>query len=320
MRLLVLGGTSFVGRHLVAAALDGGHDVTLLNRGRTNPDLFPQAEHRVGDRTTGDLTALGNGTWDATVDVSAYLPRQVDEALDALEHRGGHYVLVSSVSAYDPARATRDESSPTYDAAPATEQVTAETYGPLKAACERRAQARLPDDGWTIVRPTYVVGPYDPTDRFTYWARALADGGAVPVAWPDAPVLVIDARDLGAFMLRLATTSTGGAFDGVGPYGPFGAMLHTMTPAGVDVDIVDVGHDRLEAAGVSLPLVDGDPQAVPLLTRPGARAIGAGLVCRSLQASTADTVAWDDARGRPPLIVGPTPEQRAGLLAQGAVS
>lgn len=320
MRLLVLGGTSFVGRHLVEAALERGHLVTLYHRGRTNPGLFPQAEHRYGDRTSGDYSALATGAWDATVDVSAYVPRHVDQALQALDGRHGHYVLVSSVSAYDPALATRDEGSPRYSPpGPDTEAVDAETYGPLKAACERVAERRLDPlgpapHGLAIVRPTFVVGPYDPTDRFTYWARVMAGGGRVPVAWPDAPVQVIDARDLARFMLRLATTATSGVFDAVGPYGTLTRMLADMSVPERPCELVDVGSDALDAAGVSLPLIDGDPASRPLMTRLGDRAIGAGLTVRSLAETARDTVAWDVHRGRPALRVGPDEAQRAALI------
>ena len=315
MRLLVLGGTSFVGRHLVDAALTRGHDVTLFHRGRTNPSLFGAAEHRHGDRTTGDYSALGEGSWDATVDVTAYVPRHVDEAVSTLDGRHGHYVLVSSISAYDPAQATRDETAPRHpEPAPDTETITAATYGPLKAACERRVEDQLAVDTWTVVRPTFVVGPYDPTDRFTFWARDMDEGGPVPLAWPDSPVQVIDARDLAAFMLGLAESATPGSFDAVGPHAPLRRMLADLAPPDRTYELIDVGPERLAEAGVTLPMVDGDPDSVPLMTRPGARATAAGLTTRALRETARDTVAWDGGRGRPPLIAGPTQAQRAALL------
>ncbi len=315
MRLLVLGGTSFVGRHLVDAALTGGHDVTLFHRGRTNPSLFGAADHRLGDRSTGDYASLAEGRWDATVDVTAYVPRHVDEALSTLRGRHGHYLLVSSISAYDPSLATRDESAPRHPSpAPDTETITAETYGSLKAGCERRLESLLPADARTVVRPTFVVGPHDPTDRFTYWARLMAEGGRIPVAWPDAPVQVIDARDLATFMLTLAQTATPGAFDAVGPYAPLLRMLADMADPARPYELVDVGADRLAQAEVTLPMVDGDPASVPLMTRPGTRAAAAGLRPRPLHESARDVVSWDRSRGRPRLAAGPTAEQRAALL------
>ncbi len=314
MRLLVLGGTSFVGRHLVETALARGHDVTLFHRGVTNPHLFAQAEHRHGDRGTGRYEALATGSWDATVDVSAYVPRHVREALTALDGRGGHYVQVSSVSAYDEAAVRRDEDSPLWPSpGPDTEEVTEVTYGPLKAACERAAVAALGASRVAIVRPTYVVGPYDPTDRFTYWVRQAARGGRVAVAWPHEPVQVIDARDLGALLLACAEHRVSGSLDGVGPWAPFTEMLTEMASQDRPVVPVDVGAAALDAAGVSLPLVA--PGLSLLMSRPGTRAVAAGLHTRALRQTAADTLAWDRHRGSPPLRVGPTPEQQQALLA-----
>lgn len=314
MRLLVLGGTSFVGRHLVENALEDGNEVTLFHRGRTNPHLFSEAEHRHGDRSTGDYASLASGVWDATVDVTAYLPRHVDEALDALDGRQGHYVLISSVSAYDPTVATPDEGSPRYaPPAPQTDTIDAETYGPLKAACERHAESRLGTAGVAVVRPTYVAGPHDPTDRFTYWARLMAAGGRVPVVWPDEPVQVIDVRDLAAFLLRLAATQTAGVFDAVGPFGALRELLDDLAVPEHPYDLVDVTAS-LDPGSAAFPLVQGDPADRPLMTRAGERALAAGLRVRSLRETARDTVAWDEQRGRPELGVGPDAASRAALL------
>lgn len=315
MRLLVLGGTSFVGRHLVDIALERGHRVTLFNRGRTNATLFPDAEHRYGDRSTGDYAVLESGSWDATIDVSAYVPRHVDQALDALADRSGHYVLVSSISAYDHRVAGRDEDSPRWPApAPETEDITPETYGPLKSACERCAEGRLGTGAVSIVRPTFVVGPHDPTDRFTYWVRVVSRGGRVPLAWPREPVQVIDARDLGAFLLTAAASRHAGCFDAVGPHAPLEELLREISVPDRPVTLVDVGEDRLRAAGISLPMVDGDPVNRPLMTRPGERAAAAGLSKRPLRQTARDVLAWDVSRGSPPLRVGPGDAERQALL------
>lgn len=315
MRLLVLGGTSFVGRHLVEEALRHGHQVTLFHRGVTNATLFPQAEHRYGDRASGDYASLSAGSWDATVDVTAYVPRHVNEVHDALAGRQGHYILVSSVSAYDPRVATRFEDSARHPAPDAqTESVDAGTYGPLKAACERTAERRIGTDRLSIVRPTYVVGPYDPTDRFTYWARTMNQGGRVPIAFPESSLQVIDARDLARFMLMLGTQARPGVFDAAGPSAPLHAFLAEIAHPDRPYELVDVGATALAEAGVTLPMVDGDPAGEPLMTRPADRAVAAGLHSRSLTETARDTVAWDVQRGRPALRVGPTPQQRAALL------
>jgi 2'-hydroxyisoflavone reductase len=314
MRMLVLGGTSFIGRHLVDAALRHGHEVTLFHRGRTNPALFPQAEHRLGDRSSGEYTSLADGRWDATVDVSGYLPRHVDQALSALFDRQGHYVFVSSVSAYDTAAVRRDEDSPRWPPpGPDTEQITPQTYGPLKAAAERQVQRHCAPDVWAIVRPTYVVGPHDPTDRFTYWVRSAAHGGQVAIAWPQEPVQIIDVRDLADFLLTVAVNRRSGAFDGVGPSMPLAEMLHEIADPARPISLVDVGA-ALDEMGVVLPLVDGDPVNRMLLTRPGDRAVGAGLHTRSIRETARATLEWDRERGSPPLAVGPTRDQHAALL------
>ena len=221
MRLLVVGGTSFVGRHAVEHAVEAGHDVTVFHRGRTNDDLLAgRIEHRHGDRTTGDYASLDTDeTWDAVIDVSAYFPRAVEQLADVLDGRAGHCVHISSISAYDDAAITPDEDSPLYAdlADPTEEAVTGETYGPLKAMCERAAVQRFGAAHTTVIRPTYVIGPWDKTDRFTYWVRRMERGGDVAVVFPDAPLQVIDGRDLGTFMVRCAVDATPGAFDGVGP-------------------------------------------------------------------------------------------------------
>ena len=145
MRLLVIGGTSFVGRHLVEQAVAAGHDVAVFHRGRTNPDLLEgRVEHRLGDRDTGDYASLaGTETWDAVVDVTAYAPRDVHQLADALDGRAGHRVHVSSVSAYDLDRATVAEDAPLYPDPSGVAEVGSAPYGPLKAACERAAVARF---------------------------------------------------------------------------------------------------------------------------------------------------------------------------------
>jgi len=316
MRLLVLGGTSFVGRHLVHAALAHGHAVTVFNRGRTNPGLFPQVEHRSGDRDTGDYASLTTGSWDAAVDVTAYVPRHVTEVLDSLGTRAGHYVQVSSVSAYDARCARQDEDSPLWPPPePRTEQVNDETYGPLKAACERAATRRLGPGACAVVRPTYVVGPHDPTDRFTYWARRMSRGGRVAVTASDRPVQVIDARDLGAFLLTCATRRVVGTMDAVGPWARLRELLGALAVPDRAPQLVEVDPQVVAAAGLVLPLVCDDPATDALMTRPGTRAVAAGLHTRSLAETAADTVSWDAARGFPPLRVGPTPEQERALLA-----
>jgi 2'-hydroxyisoflavone reductase len=319
MKLLFVGGTSFVGRHAVEAAA-GGHEVAVFHRGQTNDDLLAGTiEHRHGDRSTGDYASLDDGTvWDAVVDVSAYVPRHVHQLADAVDGRVGHYVQVSSVSAYDDDVVTIAEDSPVHAdlADPAVEEITGATYGPLKAMCERTGQARFGDEHTAIVRPTFVAGPHDPTDRFTYWARRMPRGGDVAIVGPGAPLQVIDARDLGQFIVRCAETSAAGAFDAVGPWAPLEEFLTAITPDGVVARFVDVGGAALEEAGTQLPLLSAEPYPPALMARPGDRARAAGLVSRPLPDTAAATRAWDVERGEPALKVGPTLEVEAALVSR----
>lgn len=312
----MIGGTSFVGRHAVEAAVDEGHDVTVFHRGRTNADLLDgRIDHRTGDRNAPDYAALdGTETWDAVLDVCAYVPRHVHQLADVLGGRVGHYVHVSSISAYDVAAITADEDSPLCAdlADPTIEDVTGETYGPLKAMCERAGLERFGAERTAIVRPTYVCGPHDSTDRFTYWVRRMADGGDVAVLAPSAPLQIVDGRDLGAFTSRLASEATAGAFDGVGPFAAPADLLAEITPEGVEIRTVGVSLEALEAAVVNLPLLAQEADA--FMSRPGTRARAAGLRTRSAAETAAATREWDIARGKPALKVGPTVEQEAELL------
>ncbi len=254
MRILVVGGTRFVGRHLVEQARSRGHEVTLFHRGRTGMDLFPGVEHRVGDRDT-DLSALADGRWDATVDTCAYVPRQVHGLADALGGRGGRHLLVSSVSVYaPPAGPGIDEDAPLLELDdPATEVVTAETYGGLKVLCERAAGER---HGPTtlLVRPSYVVGPHDHTWRFPWWLDRFARGGDVVVPGPrDAPAQLVDARDLGEWMVKLLEDGRAGAYHAAAPAFTWRDQIETVAaaaaPPGTTITWVEPG--AVEAAGLA---------------------------------------------------------------------
>jgi 2'-hydroxyisoflavone reductase len=299
MKVLVIGGTQFVGRHIVSSLLADGDDVTLFHRGETNPELFAWAEHRLGDRDL-DLSALGTGAWDATVDTSAYVPRQVRSLAQALGGRGGRYVHISSVSAY----ATPQSPGLTEDAPlavlddPTTETVNGHTYGGLKALCE---QAALQSFGFggaevSIVRPTYVAGPYDYTGRFTWWVERVARGGRVLAPGPrDNPFQVIDARDLADFVVLLAHGQASGTFHAVSPAPPFSfedflaTVVGTVGPAGTELVWVDA--QALTSAGVAaheLPLWAGLAPGRDLSAADPSRALGAGLQPRPLERTVLD--------------------------------
>ncbi|HET7577731.1 MAG TPA: SDR family oxidoreductase [Bacillales bacterium] len=218
MKLLILGGTVFLGRHIVESALDRSHEVTMFNRGQHNPDLFPQVEKLIGDRD-GDLTALKRRKWDAVIDTSGYVPRIVRDSAEILADAVDHYTFISSISVYrDFTRENVDESDPVQRLDDETvEEVTGETYGALKALCEEAAEDVMP--GRTLViRPGLIVGPHDPTDRFTYWPYRIAQGGEVLAPGnPDAPVQFIDVRDLAEWVVSMVELRKTGVFNATGP-------------------------------------------------------------------------------------------------------
>lgn len=215
--LLILGGTGFIGPHLTQAAMRLGWKVTHFNRGKRDPDGVPGVETLIGDRN-GKLDALRGRKWDAMVDNSGYVPKYVKMSSELLAPNVGHCVFVSSISAYASFAKPNDESSPTGKLAdPNTEEVTGETYGPMKALCEQYVRDAFGKHA-SIVRPGYIVGPLDPTDRFTYWpVRASRGGEMLAPGTPRDPIQIIDVRDLTAWMLKLADTHATGNFNAVSP-------------------------------------------------------------------------------------------------------
>ena len=317
MRILVIGGTSFVGRHMAQTALDHGHEVTLFNRGRTNPDVLPAAERLTGDRNS-DLSALDGRTWDATIDVCAYVPRQVRLLLENLGGRGGHYVFVSTISVFpDQTPELFDESSPLREPA-WDDELVMEKYGELKVACEQVAQ-ELTGDRLLVIRPGYVIGPYDPTHRFTYWVERVAEGRS-PMATPDVaqPLQCIDARDLAAFTVSRLEAGDVTAYNVTAPAPPptFGQVLETIARG--------VGHPLPEMRAVGyherLPL-SAPPEDWSLMVADLTRPVAAGLAWRPLEQTVADTLDWvtkarADGRYTPREGVGASPAEEAALLAE----
>jgi 2'-hydroxyisoflavone reductase len=329
MRILIMGGTAFVGRHMAQAAIDRGHDVTLFHRGQTGAALFPEATHLTGDRNQG-LAALAEGQWDATVDVSAYLPRQVSSLAAALDGRGGQYLFISSASVYrTPVAPGFSEDAPLNELPdPDTEEITLETYGGLKVACERTATG-LFGPSTTIVRPTYVIGPYDKTYRFTWWVERIARGGQVLAPGdPADPIQVIDARDLGTWTVSLLEKHTAETFHAVSPPPPFGfgRLLETIAaavaPPGTTLTWVD--SDFLKAQGEndeSLPLWPAADSESDINAADPARAYAAGLAPRPLATSVTELYAAERAAPTPkPDGIGLTDDQEADLLARWTAS
>ncbi|HEY2072098.1 MAG TPA: NAD-dependent epimerase/dehydratase family protein [Gaiellaceae bacterium] len=296
MKLLVLGGTKFLGRGVVDAATE--HELTLVNRGQTNPELYPDVEHIHLD-LSGDLDALRGRRWDAVVDTDpTQLPRHTRRRAEALDV--GHYVFVSTISVYSDTSQPIDESSPVFEPPdPEPETFDPELYGNLKVGSERALQEVL-GDRVAIARAGLIVGPHDPTDRYTYWPRRLADGGDVLAPGsPDQPVQLIDARDLGAFLVRLAENRTSGVFNATGPAEPL-TLEGAITRSG-DANLVWVDDQTLLDAEVGpwmeLPLwLPGDEYA-GMLRADISRALAAGIEFRPLEETARDTLAWSKEAG-----------------------
>jgi 2'-hydroxyisoflavone reductase len=319
MKLLVLGGTKFLGRAVVQSALAQGHEVTLFNRGQTNPGLFPDLEELHGDRD-GDLSALSNRSWDAVVDPSGYVPRVVRASAELLRDAVAHYVFVSSISAYPlPMPSGVDESAPLAQLAEETEVVDGDTYGALKARCEDVVRELFPGAS-TNVRAGLIVGPHDPTGRFTYWPVRIARGGRVLAPGdPERQVQFVDARDLAAWLVDVAERRVSGDFNAAGPAArlSMGGLLETCRRvAASDAELVWAPDAFLREHGaeawLELPLWLVEEQG--MLEVDASRALAAGLAFRPLAQTVADTLAWagddPDALG----AAGMAPEKEAALL------
>jgi 2'-hydroxyisoflavone reductase len=299
MKLLMLGGTGFVGRHITEAALDAGHEVTLFNRGKTNAEVFPAARRLVGDREAGDLAALATGEWDAVVDVNAYIPRRVREAVAALDGRVGHYTFISTVSVYEAKPSgplVEGESALGVLDDPTTEDVDNDTYGPLKVLCEQEAQSAFAGR-CTVIRPGIVAGPWDPTERFTHWVRACASDAVVRApARPDQPVQVVHARDQADFVVKASLEGIDGVFNTVGPSTPltFASMLAACgEAAGRTIEIEWVDEAAAKAEKLVAPLYLPSSAGIDgLFEASSARAEAAGLVNRPIVETAADTLEW----------------------------
>jgi len=297
VRLLMLGGTSFLGRHVVAEALRRGDDVTLFNRGRTGPRLFPEATHLRGDRE-GDLAALDGGTWDAVVDTCGFVARVVRASAERLADAVGHYTFVSSISVYqDPAAPGCDETRPVAPPDHEAGEVTMANYGSLKHACELEVERAMP--GRTlVVRPGFIVGPYDTVPRLAYWLwRAARGGDMLAPGDRERPVQLVDARDIAIWILDMAGRGGTGVFNVTTPddHLTMGAMIdEVVTVTGGRARPVWVDDARLEAGGIASDVLPfWFPRAAPGLMRISvARARAQGLRARPFADTARDTWAW----------------------------
>jgi 2'-hydroxyisoflavone reductase len=318
MRLLVLGGTKFLGRAVVECALTRGHDVTLFNRGRTNRDLFPETEKLRGDRES-EIHVLRGREWDAVVDPSGYVPHVVRSSAEALADAVGHYVFVSSVSVYADFSGALREDDPLAPLDPehGVDELREDyaNYGPLKALCEQAVSELFPARH-AIVRAGLIAGPHDPTGRFTYWPHRVARGGdVVAPAPPERTVQFIDARDLGAWMVDLCEQRRAGTFNATRPGVPWREMLETcqraVGGAGRIVWLSDeflIHHEVGE--WMELPLWIADPQWRGLHEADVSRALAAGLSLRPLDATVRGAFEQAD----PTADAGLSPEREVELL------
>jgi 2'-hydroxyisoflavone reductase len=285
-RVLVLGGTRFVGRALVEAGLDKGYQLTLFNRGRTNPELFDGVVETVRGDRTDDLSALAGRRWDAVVDVAAYHPAVVDRSLAALGGAAHRYLFVSTVSVYADQRIPAAEGAPVLELEDPSDD-SPDSYGARKAACEDLVREALGDRA-TVVRPGLIVGPHDPTDRFSYWPRRVAEGGVVlGPGQPSDPLQFIDVRDLATFILRLLEDDRSGTFNATGHTVEFGHLLNACRQVcASEAEIVWVPGEILLEAGldpwVGVPLWIGDPAWHAANRVVIGRALEAGLEFRHL--------------------------------------
>ena len=326
LKLLIMGGTGFIGPHIVAAAVKRGHTITLFNRGKTHPGLFPDLEKLHGDRKT-DLSALEGRKWDAVVDTAAYIPGDVTRSATLLAPNVGQYLLVSTVSVYAKLdKPGLDESAPLATTTePDAQKVTNENYGALKVLCEKAAEAALPGRV-CVIRPGLIVGPGDNSDRFTYWPVRVARGGEVLA--PDKPgdfVQFIDARDLADFIVLCLERKTFGTFNADAQAGSItiGALLDTckkVTKSDAQFTWVDPKFLEEQKIGpwADLPVwipAEGDDAGFGQVS--AAKAKAAGLTYTPLSDTVNDTLTWfktEPAEHQAKLKAGLTAEREAAAL------
>jgi 2'-hydroxyisoflavone reductase len=325
LRILVLGGTGFIGPHLVRRIVERGHTLSIFTRGRSEPGLYPEAfrgvENLVGDRND-DLSALAGREWDAVIDNSGYTPEQVGASARLLAGSVGHYLFTSTRGVYaDYTHPTMDESAPLGQRGVAEDEW--EGYGPLKALSEAEVQAAFPGRA-SIVRPPIITGPLDRTDRFTYWYERVDRGGEILAPGnPSDPIQYVDVRDLVDFFVHMAEENITGVYNTVAPAAPLttGGFLHGLRAlTAAPVSFTWVGWDFLEARGL-----EGGASQLPAWRRPvgdqlnygrvdNSRAIAAGMTFRPLATTASDTLSWWKANGGEVPRVGLSREREAEVL------
>lgn len=332
MRILILGGTRFLGVHLTRLALSRGHDVTLFNRGQTNPQLFPEVTKLRGDRD-GQLDSLRDGHWDCVIDDSGYVPRQVQLSTQMLASRAAQYVFISTNIVYASFATPNDENSPlaSLNGATLDDPVGTETYGPFKALCEIAVREAFPR-GAIVLRPGFIVGPEDVADGFAYWPVTAARGGEFPVpGTASEPIQLIDVRDVARFALDLLEKRHTGTFNVVSPSRRFrmGQLIsdcvssanrqsrpqHAPRPVWLPLDFLQRHEVNVSSAFPLWPRADLKAPALALISSRHAQS--AGLRITPLATTVADTLAWylQRAPADRQLRAGLLPEEQQKLLA-----
>lgn len=322
MRLLVIGGTRFLGRAIATEAMARGHRLTLFHRGKSNPGFLPEAEHLIGDREH-DLHLLENREWDAVIDTCGFFPRVVGLSAQGLQERVRQYVFISSISVYSDLSQPVDEGSEVGTLAdPSVEEITGVTYGPLKAACEEVVQSWFGDKA-LVVRPGLIVGPYDASDRFTYWPVRMNYGGIVIA--PDVkeqPVQFIDVRDLGLWCVKMCERNHNGVFNATGPRSPMrledflNGVRKAVNPY---ADLRWLPAELFEKENVEpwsdMPVVlPYDGSADNMSRASVTKAVAAGLDFRPLEQTARDTLVWWQQSGESELKAGLSLERQTAVL------
>lgn len=323
MQLLIIGGTRFLGRALVEAALTAGHEVTLFNRGQSSPGLFPNLEHLRGNRD-GELDVLKGRRWDAVIDTCGYVPRVVRASAEMLATAVDHYTFISTISVYaDFSTIGIYEQSPLGTMADETvEEITGDTYGPLKVLCEQVVDVAM---GMRAlhVRAGLIVGPHDPTDRFTYWPVRVARGGEILAPGdPDQAIQFIDVRDIAEWTIRATEKRLTGPYNVTGPAYRL-TMRHLLEvcrqfghPDGRFTWVSEKFLQENDVAPFSeMPLWVPAEMAGMEMVNCG-KAMAAGLAVRPLTTTIRDTLTWHATRPADhPWRAGLTPEREAELLS-----
>ena len=338
MKILLLGGTVFLGHHLVEAALARGHEMTLFNRGLHGSHTSSPVEELRGDRN-GNLALLRGRHWDAVIDTSGYVPSQVQASARLLADAVKQYVFVSSISVYSDFNVVgMDETAPVGTLTPEqvqeAEQRTpsdngviaqdyGEMYGPLKALCEQVTSEMMPGRVLTI-RPGLIVGPYDYSDRFTYWPRRVAQGGEVLAPGrPERPVQYIDARDLADWIIQMIEREQNGVYHATQPASHL-TMQQVLeackTVSGSDATFTWLSDNFLLEMGVApwsqLPLwLPEEADSAGFLSLNVQKALSAGLTFRPVTTTVRDTLQWDAHRStQEKRYAGLDPEQEKRVL------